>query len=675
MSEAHAAVDSASTVLRSRYGRAERARIERGVHQVLAFWRPADGSPDELRRFLEAEFLPRGAALDAAFARFEAALERIHGHLLALARDLRFPIDVDTGALTPLDERLATFDPFAHVDEDLFATKLAFVGLLNFPLTTLAERRAAGADWTRREWAEARLAEVLARRVPAEVAQQMTRALVAADTYVNGYDIHAHGLVDAAGRRPFPAGLRLISHWGLRDEIKARYADPDGLPAQRLLQRALERIVAQEIPAAVPGNAAVDWNPFTNEIRPRPAAAATPAPDREPDTRYAHWLACFHAARAADAHDPAHPTFLARRFDRDRELAPEEVETLLVAVLEAPVGARVAALIARRLGRPLEPFDIWYAGFKPGAAVDEAELDRLVRGLYPRAEDFAAAVPTLLERLGFAPDRAQFIAARLAVDPARGAGHAMPAGMREDRARLRTRIGADGMDYKSLNVAMHELGHNVEQVFSLAAIDHTLLAGVPNVAFTEAFAFLFQGKDLGLLGHAGGDDDARDRRALDLFWNVREIAGVAMVDIAAWRWLYEHPEATPAELREAVGTLARATWNRWFAPWLGRRDALLLAVYSHAISHPLYLPDYPLGHLVCFQIEEHFRRVAGEPQAFGREVERLTTLGRLTPEAWMRAAVGGPVSAAPLIAAAEAAATEREALEGPGPGSGAAPRA
>jgi hypothetical protein len=649
----------------SRHGEAERARVEHGVRQVLAYWRPDDGSPEDLRAFLETEFLPRGPALDAAFARFEAALERIHGHLLALARDLRFPIDVDTGPLTPLDERLATLDPFAHLDEDLFATKIAFAGLLNFPLTTLAERRAAGAGWSRREWAEARLAESFARRVPAEVAQQMTRALVAADAYINGYDLHARGLVDESGHSAFPDGQRLISHWGLRDEIKARYADPDGLAAQRLLQRALERIVAQEIPVCVPGNAAVEWNPFTNEVRARASASApAPASDREPDTRYAHWLATFRAARAADPHEPAHPTFLARRFDRDRELAPEEVEALLTAVLEAPVGARVAALIERRLGRPLEPFDIWYAGFKPGAALDEAELDRAVRALFPRAEDFAAAVPALLERLGFAPGRARFVAERLAVDPARGAGHAMPAGMREDRVRLRTRVGPGGMDYKGYNVAMHELGHNVEQVFSMAGIDHTLLAGVPNVAFTEAFAFLFQGKDLALLGHGRDDAEAAGLRALDLFWNVREIAGVALVDIATWRWLYGHPEATAAELREAVTALARATWNRWYAPLLRHADALLLAVYSHAISHPLYLPDYPLGHLVCFQIEEHFQRAAAEPGAFGREVERMTTLGRLTPDAWMRAAVGAGVSAAPLLQAVERAVAERETAEG-----------
>ena len=39
--------------------------------------------------------------------------------------------------------------------------------------------------------------------------------------------------------------------------------------------------------------------------------------------------------------------------------------------------------------------------------------------------------------------------------------------MRTDNARLRTRIGKDGMDYKGYNIAVHEFGHNVEQTITL----------------------------------------------------------------------------------------------------------------------------------------------------------------------------------------------------------------
>ncbi len=56
------------------------------------------------------------------------------------------------------------------------------------------------------------------------------------------------------------------------------------------------------------------------------------------------------------------------------------------------------------------------------------------------------------------------------------------------------------MNYKGFNIAVHEMGHNVEQTLSLNDVDHALLSGVPGTAFTEALAFVFQGHDLELLG-------------------------------------------------------------------------------------------------------------------------------------------------------------------------------
>ena len=39
------------------------------------------------------------------------------------------------------------------------------------------------------------------------------------------------------------------------------------------------------------------------------------------------------------------------------------------------------------------------------------------------------------------------------------------------KAHLRTRVEKDGMNYKGYNIAVHEMGHNVEQTFSLYDID------------------------------------------------------------------------------------------------------------------------------------------------------------------------------------------------------------
>jgi hypothetical protein len=133
------------------------------------------------------------------------------------------------------------------------------------------------------------------------------------------------------------------------------------------------------------------------------------------------------------------------------------------------------------------------------------------------------------------------------------------------------------------------------------------------------------------------------------------------VDMGAWRWLYQHPQATPAQFREAVAGIAQEVWNRHFAALLGRRDVPLLAIYSHMVDSGLYTPDYPLGHLIAFQIEEHFRKVAGP---MGPEFERICRIGSVTPDAWMRQAVGGPLSADPLLHAAAEAAEREEAGAG-----------
>ena len=202
---------------------------------------------------------------------------------------------------------------------------------------------------------------------------------------------------------------------------------------------------------------------------------------------------------------------------------------------------------------------------------------------------------------------------------------------------------------------MHELGHNIEQVFSVTTIDHTLLQGVPNNSFTEALAFLFQQQDMALLGMpatgAGRDAEA----VLEAFWNAREIAGVSLVDIGAWRWLYAHPDASPAEFREAVVHLAQEVWNQYYAPLHGRRDVTLLAIYSHMVNNEMYTPDYTLAHLVAFQIRAHFDTLGGP---MGKEFERVAQIGTVTPNEWMRQAVGAPLSATPLVEAAEKALTQ-----------------
>ncbi len=642
--------------LLEKYGAGQKARIDRGVDQAVSLWRESDG---DFAAYAGDHFVGDPKVLDGTFERFEHAFEQLDGYFNAIGRELRRPTDLDLGPLLPVDPVLSAYDASAHLTEDLFANKVAFDVLLNFPLTTLKERLADGPKYSRRQWAEVRLASRFARRIPADVQQQIAQAASQADLYIAQYNIWMHHLVNDAGERLFPKGLRLISHWNLRDELKADYADPRGIEKQRMIVQVMERIVTQTIPAAVIDNPRVDWNPSSNAVAAAPSAEVesdapgrpgptdlTGAPER--DVRYARFLAQFRANAAADPYAPTAPTAIDRSFEQ-REIPEDRVVAMLQQVLTSPVVANVAAEIAKRLGRKLEVQDLWYDGFKSRGALSEAELDAICRKRYPTPEAFAKDIPRILGQLGFAKDKAEFVAAHVVVDPARGAGHALQAMRRGDFPHLRTRVEKEGMNYKGYNIAVHELGHNVEQVFSLYEVDHTLLQGVPNSAFTEALAFVFQARDLDLLGLARPDAESRRLKTLSDFWQAWEIAGVSLVDIGAWHWMYEHPKATPQETRLAVVTIARETWNRYYAPVLGGKDSPLLGIYSHMIAYPLYLPDYPLGHMIAFQIEEHLEKSG----PLGGEFERMARFGSVAPDVWMTNATGSPVSPEPLLRAAE----------------------
>src|SRR5262249_45465154 len=265
-----------------------------------------------------------------------------------------------------------------------------------------------------------------------------------------------HHLLGPDGQRPFPKGKRLLSHWNLRDQIRADYAEgPAGLVRQRLIRAAMERIVTQEIPRVVIDDPRLDWDPVTNVVSAAPAAEVEERPgaqggkgggvlkvsvDREPDTRYALLLGNFRAARRTDQDSPFASTEMDRRFRLDYEIPEARFRELLQSIVGSPLVPQVAALVQQRLGRPLEPHDLWYAGFLARARYPEAKLDALTRKRYPTPEAYAKDMPRLLRGLGFTPAKATWLAEHIVVDPARGSGHALQAARRGHLPHLRTRV-------------------------------------------------------------------------------------------------------------------------------------------------------------------------------------------------------------------------------------------
>ena len=622
-------------------------RIERGVTQAASLWMRSDGSDSDFKQFCIDNFVNDEAERKALFLNLSENFELLFGYFNRLTVKLREPIHLDRGEVSTVDMIMGGFNVWAHLTNDMFANKIAFITILNFPPYTLDEKKEFGDDWTSHQWAYARMGDMFTSRVPARILQNISETNAAVSQYIAEYNIMMGHLLNNEGETLFPERLRLISHWGLRDELRTYYGNPDGLERQEMIYQVMRRIIAQEIPQIVINNPDVQWNPFSNVVYQNGVAIdAKP----EPNVRYQHFLNNFKALSSQDPYSPLHPTFIQRAFDGEREFSLEEVRAMFVELVSSPQVKKVGALIEQRLGRDLQPFDIWYDGFQARSAIPQEVLDATTRRLFPDRDAFQAALPGMLIHFGFSPAEAERITSKIHVDASRGAGHAWRAMMRGDQARLRTRIGADGMDYKGFNIAIHELGHNVEQVISLHDIDYYILYGIPNVAFTEALAFAYQRRDLELLGIVCNNPDAEYLRALHSFWASYEIMGVSLVDMAVWEWLYANPNATAQQLKENVIRIAKEVWNDFFAPVFGVKDSPILSIYSHAITNPLYLSHYPMGRVIEFQLLEYW-----QDKCFAEETLRVFSMGRLSPQTWMRRAVGSEISVQPMIRAADEA--------------------
>jgi hypothetical protein len=478
--------------------------------------------------------------------------------------------------------------------------------------------------------------------------QQASKVSAEGEAYIADYNIYMGNILNDDKETLFPEDMVLLSHWNLRDEIKANYANKEvGFKKQALIYQVMQRIIDQSIPKVVINSGKQDWNPSTNEVFVSGIKTEAKA---ETDGRYQQILNNFHVYQAFDQYNPAMPTAIQRAFSVGMQIPQPEVQKLFNEFLSSPQVQKVASIIKKRLGRDLSPWDIWYDGFKARSSINEESLNAITEKKYPNAAALEADLENILLKLGFAKEKANFIASRISVDPARGSGHAWGASMKAEKAHLRTRIPATGMNYKGYNIAIHEFGHNVEQTISLNDVPNYMINGVPNTAFTEALAFVFQERDLFLLNMKNTDPEKEYLKTLDIFWSLYEIMGVSMVDMKMWQWLYDNPNSTATELRDAVLQITKDVWNTYYSQVFGIKDQTILGIYSHMINSPMYLPNYAFGHLIHFQLEEHFKT-----HEFAPEVLRIFALGQLTPNEWMKQAIGTPLSNEAIIKAAELA--------------------
>ena len=120
--------------------------------------------------------------------------------------------------------------------------------------------------------------------------------------------------------------------------------------------------------------------------------------------------------------------------------------------------------------------------------------------------------------------------------------------------------------------------------------------------------------------------------------------------IRFFHWLYKNPNATAAQMLRAVRRIGDEVWEQFYARIFGPESRGLMSVYSHMLWGDFYLAEYPMGHVIAYQIRKYLA-----DKSLSDEMERICALGNIYPEEWMKSAVGQEISVDPLLRDAAAA--------------------
>ncbi len=641
------AVQQVQNELIEKFGDQNAERIKKGTSQLAKNWRKSDGTESDYKKICIDNFIA-GPDVRQNFQRIERNLTLQNGYLSKISFLFNESQKFTDGKEVKADQYFRKSIPGA----DAWQSKLAGFIQLNYPFYTLDEKRQNGKNWNREKWAMVRLGDLYAVRPNPDFKADAADDVAEFQKYIGKYFFRMDHISSKDGSYPFVKPLTLHSHFGLRDNLKEDYTRPGGLARQEIAGKLVEHITNGTVPEEFIRDTSTRWNPWTNQLYKVEAGKLLKIEGTPEDTkRYAGLLAEFKNKSSADQLYAPGSTVMQRTFGNSN-LRMEEVEKIIRTFLADPAIAAAGKLIAKRLGRPLQPFDIWYSGFQSQSADPANMLDSITRARYPDPQALQNDLPSILVRMGFTEPEADYIGTHAVVRPIGAGGYSEQPPMRGDTALMTTVFNANGLDYKGYRIAMHELGHVVCGVYSTKDIDHFLLADVPTGGITEGFAEMLAYKNMEGLGlQKGSFDDQKDLLSLAALWYMVDLGGQSLTDIETWKWMYAHPQASPAELKSAVLNISSEIWNQYYAPVFGGiRDQHILAIYNHFITGSLYLYNYFLGNVIMFQLYDKYM-----PDNLASGLKSASAEGNTLPELWMEHAVGQPLSVEPLLKTARTA--------------------
>ena len=175
-------IQASITAITTAHPEADVALVTRGVEQVATLWQENDGSEADFQYLVSRSYAGTCEEKQMLYNRLAYIIEQCNQSADMLNNTLQEPTTLlGKGEPTQVDWIISGYSPMAHFTEDMFANKIAHVCVLNFPHYSLEEKNTLGKDWTRQEWAYARLGDVFTDRVPGNVIATYSQALSQAE--------------------------------------------------------------------------------------------------------------------------------------------------------------------------------------------------------------------------------------------------------------------------------------------------------------------------------------------------------------------------------------------------------------------------------------------------------------------------------------------------------------
>ncbi len=637
-------IQKAISSLEQQYGESD--LIRRGVRAVAEQWRESSGDEAAFLDFCEKQYVNDPTERYELAVLISENLMTINGHVRTINSKLSVPLSADTGVISPAERLFASFRLNVNLSDDLYKTKIPYLVLLNYPPRTDREKEELGEYWDMNVWGYTFLGDLYKKRESPRLAPrndskkpefQLYQGNVSA--YSSNSKVPLLSLRDRNGKELFEEDKNLLFHWRMRDEIKNIYASssPNKLEQQKTIYKAMERNIDQSIPNQIMNEKGCAWNPFTNDLS---INGAEVKPIDTENIRYEYIRNLFIRRYQ---NQPDSTTYF-DGFFASYGLKAKDVENMFMRLLSSEELKRTGNLVKSRLGRDLEPFDVWYSGFNNRSNYDSKVLDDMIKKLYPTPEIYTDSLPNILMRLGYSKEQAEFYGSKIEAQATRSNGHASGSSLKSAPSYMRTNFLKDGLDYGGHQTGMHELGHAMQMTISTHEIDIYGRRGLPNTGASESAAFMFEFRAWQGLPGIDYNDEMYSYSVLDKFWTTMEMTGSALFEIKLWQWMYNKVDFTAAELKDAVLELSKDVWNTYYAPIFGSENQIVQASYNHMLTTSLYLPGYALAHIMHMQLEQYI-----QGKHFPSEVSRIYSLGRIPSELWMDKAVGEDLSVEPFL--------------------------